>query len=777
MVLIITQITKGTRGTAVYNGNLYVGTRNLSTGTEVWEYNGADWTQVGFSGFGDANNEGARVMAVYDGKLYVGTRNRTTGTEVWRCSLCDNSDWIQVNIDVFNDANNEASRSMSVYNGNLYVGTKNLITGAEVWKYSNVSANTPPVITYSSETGYANHGVNPDTGNPLTSFTFKAVYIDADNDAPNSPYLHIDGSATGVVMDHDTSASNPDLHDGNYTNGEQYTYETILPAGIHFYHFTASDGTDTTSIPASGTLAGPTVIGETTETPAGIDVPVTPIEGVAVDFTQVDTPGNTTVDENNTGTPPPYGFTLGSSPIWYDIITDAGFAGSVTVCINYDETQYSDENAIRLLHYEGGSWVDVTTFPVDTTHDIVCGDVTGFSEFALFESSGNQAPVADAGTGQTVHVETLVTLDGSGSSDPDENYPLNYKWNITSMPQLSTTTFSESESTTSTAVNPSFTPDMFGNYTLELVVRDSGGLYSAPVEVVISTYNTQPVAEAGLDQALIELGTEVQLGTDSEWQSYDPDGDTISYTWAIISTPEGSLADFSVPNSPTPTFVADVQGDYIVELVVSDTWDESDPNTMVVSFTNVKPVADAGGNKSAVVGASVFLDGIDSSDANGDPLTFSWSIVSQPAAATLIEDEETPSTASLTADAAGTYVISLVVHDGFIVSDPSNIDIEFITQQTCAIDALIDASDMINTLPLGSFKNKNLKHTLTNKINAVLKMIDNGQHTEAFDKLENDILGKTDGCGGSPDKNDFITTCEAQGQVYPLLIEAIECLN
>ena len=58
-------------------------------------------------------------------------------------------------------------------------------------------------------------------------------------------------------------------------------------------------------------------------------------------------------------------------------------------------------------------------------------------------------------------------------------------------------------------------------------------------------------------------------------------------------------------------------------------------------------------------------------------------------------------------------------------------------------------------------------------------MIDEGLYQDALDKLKPDILQKTNGCAekGQPDKNDWITNCTAQGQVYPLLIEAINLLR
>ena len=93
--------------------------------------------------------------------------------------------------------------------------------------------------------------------------------------------------------------------------------------------------------------------------------------------------------------------------------------------------------------------------------------------------------------------------------------------------------------------------------------------------------------------------------------------------------------------------------------------------------------------------------------------------------------------------------------------------------------ALISAVETINELDPKNFKNKNLGNALNNKINAALAMIDEGLYADALDKLQHDILQKTNGCAdtGKPDKNDWITTCEGQGQVYPLISEAIELLE
>lgn len=390
----------------------------------------------------------------------------------------------------------------------------------------------------------------------------------------------------------------------------------------------------------------------------------------------------------------------------------------------------------------------------------------------LYGACSNHQPIANAGIDQSAHPYNSVTLDGSASSDPDQNYPLTYQWEFISKPEGSTAILSDPFS-----VNPAFTPDLMGDYNIRLVVTDSLGLSSAADTVLISTFNTPPVADAGEDQAAIQIGTQIFLDGSQSW---DNNGDDLTYAWSFSQVPGGSTAALSDPASVHPTFIADVNGTYVLALVVSDPWSASDPDTVTISFNNVKPVADAGDNLSIIQGERADLDGSSSHDDNLDQLTYQWRFVSKPDGSLAVFNDPADVQPDFIADESGEYLISLVVNDGFIDSDPSNISVVAISYPDATTEVLQEAITAINNLDQGVFKNKKQKKKLTKRINNVIRLIDRGRYQKALNKLEGgSILKKIDGCAnnGIPDKNDWIQDCDAQNAVYPLIIQAIELLE
>ncbi len=278
----------------------------------------------------------------------------------------------------------------------------------------------------------------------------------------------------------------------------------------------------------------------------------------------------------------------------------------------------------------------------------------------------NVAPTAYSGPDQSVVTGSTVYLDGRGSFDPDGD-PLTYQWQIFSSPAGSTASLNDPSSAT-----PTFVADVVGQYIILLTVND-GELDSLPDDVIIISAipNAPPVSYAGDDQ-IVSKNTTIQL--DGQGSS-DPNNDTLTYSWTIVSKPDGSTSELNDPASPTPQILSDRVGEYVFRLVVFDGELYSDPDTVVVTVINNPPIADAGLDQDGIAGVMITLNGSGSSDINGDSLTYQWSIVSAPGGSNAVIVNPTAVTPRITPDVPGIYVIQLVVNDGSINSSPDTVSL------------------------------------------------------------------------------------------------------
>ncbi len=274
----------------------------------------------------------------------------------------------------------------------------------------------------------------------------------------------------------------------------------------------------------------------------------------------------------------------------------------------------------------------------------------------------NRAPAANAGAGQTMAVGGTVTLDGSGSSDPDGD-DLTYAWSFVAVPPGSTAQLSDAA-----AIKPTFVIDRPGDYTLQLVV-DDGKASSLPAQVTISTLNTPPVAVARLNQA-VRVGQTAQLDGSA---SSDVDGDPLTFRWTLTSQPAGSTAILSDSATVTPTLPIDKAGQYTVELIVNDGTEDSTPTPLIISTENTPPVAHAGSDRKIALQAEVVLDGSASMDIDGDTLSFLWSLIGKPANSTASLSDPSLVKPKFTADLPGDYVAQLIVNDGKANSAPASV--------------------------------------------------------------------------------------------------------
>lgn len=304
----------------------------------------------------------------------------------------------------------------------------------------------------------------------------------------------------------------------------------------------------------------------------------------------------------------------------------------------------------------------------------------------------NKAPTAHAGPAQAVLTGATVTTNGGASSDPDGD-TLTFKWTLVSAPAESALTEGSAALGGTETVSASFVADVSGEYLLSLVVYD-GEDYSPPsqVRVTASEPNRMPTANAGPDQ-LVDLGVMVTLDGSA---SSDPDGDALSYQWTIESAPQGSELTLANAQTVSAQFNADVEGRYVVNLQVNDGTLASLVDSVTVTVNpavNNAPVANAGANQTAYIGQTVMLNGGASTDADGDTLTYRWSLVSPVTTDAVLVSEET-ATPSITVTEQDTYLVQLIVNDGYEDSEPATVHINVVNRAPVA-----DAGDSQTAVP------------------------------------------------------------------------------
>ena len=352
-------------------------------------------------------------------------------------------------------------------------------------------------------------------------------------------------------------------------------------------------------------------------------------------------------------------------------VTNSGNAGIDELPLVFRAVNLTTQQETKVLEgtciFEGGT-CSATDMP--DSLDLTCGDyviilsalVDGTAHNLAFAplSIVNRCPVAVANKDVMAHVGDLAQLNGSASYDLDGD-SLSYSWMLASAPAGSST-----ELIGPGLYNPVIPVDRHGTYKLRLSVSD-GMCQSPPDSVLVTTQNRPPLAVAG-ENLLVEVGETVQLDGSA---SHDPDNDPIEhYAWTMVVRPTGSMAVLSDRFIPDPVFTADVTGEYRLQLVVRDFEYASDPAELVVSTINRRPVADAGPDREITVGDVVQLAASGSHDADADPLSYRWAILSAPQGSTVVLNDSTATAPVFTADKSGTFIVQLIVNDGELDSIP-----------------------------------------------------------------------------------------------------------
>jgi len=270
----------------------------------------------------------------------------------------------------------------------------------------------------------------------------------------------------------------------------------------------------------------------------------------------------------------------------------------------------------------------------------------------------NHAPTALAGQDMDVEMGARVTLDGSGSTDPDGD-EIDYTWT-----QVAGAPVPLQDAQ---GANPWFDAAAQGTFEFDLVVSD-GFVSSLADRVVVRvlSLNNAPVADAGEDLH-VYVGDAVSLDAAS---SFDPDDDGLSYSWSQES---GAQVELAGGATSQPTFTPTTSGVLAFTVTVSDGQSSSLDSVLVtVDDVNLVPVADAGDDQVADIGGTVMLDAVSSYDPDGDAISFIWSQVQGERVSLTSSNSATP---SFVPTEAGVYMFELRVYDGVDTSSPDTVTI------------------------------------------------------------------------------------------------------
>jgi alkaline phosphatase len=172
--------------------------------------------------------------------------------------------------------------------------------------------------------------------------------------------------------------------------------------------------------------------------------------------------------------------------------------------------------------------------------------------------------------------------------------------------------------------------------------------------------NAIPIADAGYEQFVTLQSGSIPIDGRA---SRDDDGDVLSFQWELTSKPLGSAALLSSITTVTPLLSVDLEGTYIVSLIVNDGVDESEPDSTVVTVVpyarNIILLIGDGMGFEQVRAASMYENGAEGG-LSFETLPFQGR-VSTFSASSAVTDSAAAATALATGSKVNNGVISLAI--------------------------------------------------------------------------------------------------------------------
>lgn len=366
-------------------------------------------------------------------------------------------------------------------------------------------------------------------------------------------------------------------------------------------------------------------------------------------------------------------------------------------------------------------------------------------QFVIQEPPPNRPPVARAGDNVSTQLpDNVVTLDGTKSSDPDENI-VSYAWTYKSGPAQF---LIDNPNIAKTEVRNLVAGD---DYVFTLTVTDAEGKSSIDeVRItVLPAPNQAPVVDAGTPKQVTLPNKVTLVGT-----ANDPDGSVTKVEWtAKAGNP--AIATIASKNALTTDITFTKDGPYVFILTATDDKNKSASDEVIVTVLpapNQLPVAVAAVDKPTITlpDNSVVLSAQGSHDPDGGPVTLLWS--KSPATAPGVITKSTEEITTVTGLAAGSYTFTVTVKDDENTTKTASVNVTVnrqLAERNCgSLPAIGNAFSRLREVDIdafGTFTTEvfNSYDAVQDYFKLMSTIVDLGtdKHVEFFDKVVVNGLG------------------------------------
>ena len=208
-------------------------------------------------------------------------------------------------------------------------------------------------------------------------------------------------------------------------------------------------------------------------------------------------------------------------------------------------------------------------------NDVILNWLKTKINYVYFEHSNDEDLCRDKETSEFILVnknkDLVLTCSSSIQDNQEENFIIKWKF-LKGKAHLSSYT----------TVNTTFLSTEKGDFILDCAIKNTITNATTKVLFKIKVEDTL-LANPGKNQT-VNINQIIKLDASGSKNIPGLDNSELSYTWSFQNRPKGSAVILSDKSSKNPTFLADIEGKYIVQLIVKNKINKSEPKFVTINI-------------------------------------------------------------------------------------------------------------------------------------------------------------------------------------------------